>query len=707
MGILISVLSIAVASYLLLRYRMRSMHVDASKDVRDINRIFVAIANIFQILITIPIHIPVEWPDNARSYLSAFDGFVNLDLVSMTGASCEQPVNFPTRFSIMAAVPVLIVMIAIFSYFHGRALIQKRVEWAKTHPDPTKHRTQVRVTFLEIFDMIDKDDTGRLEPNDMIDLLQLLGAYCEVMDNMSVHLAERLIQRVSGSMHQHSLSRQVYLSAMEDGSMIEKLELLLGDHHRKKHDGRKRMVHGEVDYLLRWNRNRKLVSRSWSWALHFLVLMHTPVSRKVFEYLSCDVIGGSEHAWSRSYLRADYSIPCDDSFYFSFRNTVVTPVMLFFTIGLPGCLAVHLFWNRRKLYHPSIFGRVGWLYDRMTKGAEAWELFEMLVKMVLTGAIVFFPESTSLRSCVALTVCVLALCALNYSHPFRNRFIFFVTETGYGLVASIYLVGVVLGGGGVNSTEARDGLGSFIIITSGLFILGSLFAVLASLVIMRRHLVDHRDDLDETKRRRSTKVVSEPGTKSGLRLKMKNRERLIHAVHHAVHLEKGLQNFAAHGKTSDALKRRRKKVKLASSARLERRLSKRKGLTVIPSTNVDASATVPTSPAGMEVIEQQQIRTWRASKTGKTTVMPVTAILKKKNPAMPSANLQASAAAPTPPTGLKAVKPEGGDNLGAHKPGAMTVTPVIATTRKNLEEASPKNPSLLDFETLAADPDPN
>merc|ERR1712072_1496201 len=101
---------------------------------------------------------------------------------------------------------------------------------------------------------------------------------------------------------------------------------------------------------------------------------------------------------------------------------------------------------------------------------------------------------------------------------------------------SIYLVGVVLGGGGAESAEARNALGTFIIITSALFILGSLFAVVASLVIMRRHLVHHSDDLDETKRRRSTVVLPQSGGESGLRLKMKNRERLMRAVHHAVHL---------------------------------------------------------------------------------------------------------------------------------------------------------------------------
>jgi hypothetical protein len=586
------------------------MHVDAGKDVRDINRIFVAIANVLQVLITIPIHIPVEWPDNARSYLSSFDGFVNLDLVSMTGASCEQPVNFPTRFGIMASVPILVIIVAVYSYCHGRALIQKRVEWAKNHPDQAKHKLQVRVAFLEMFDLADKDESGFLEPDDVMVLLRLLGGYCEVKDNMTAHLAERLVQRVSGSMHQHTLSRDVYLNAMEDGSMIETLEHLLGDHNRRKHDGRKRMVHGDVDKLLHWNRNRKLVSRSWSWALHFLVLLHTPVSRKVFEYLSCDVIGGPENAWSRSYLRADYSIPCDDGFYFSFRNSVVTPVMVLFTIGLPCSLFIYLLWNRKKLYHPIVFGRLGWLYDRMSKGAEGWELFEMMVKMVLTGAIVFFPENTSLRSCVALSVCVLALCALNYSHPFRNRFVFFVTETGYGLVGSIYLVGVVLGGGGVESAEARNALGTFIIITSALFILGSLFAVVASLVIMRRHLVHHSDDLDETKRRRSTVVLPQSGGESGLRIKMKNRERLMRAVHHAVHLEKGLKNFASHEVTLDALKLRRNKVRLASSARLERRLSKRKA-TPFSSTNLHAlgngKGTTSTEPVAVEPVVVEQV----------------------------------------------------------------------------------------------------
>ena len=93
--------------------------------------------------------------------------------------------------------------------------------------------------------------------------------------------------------------------------------------------------------------------------------------------------------------------------------------MVVFTLGLPAGLTAYLFYHRAELYHPNVFGRLGWLYDRLTKGAEGWELFELLIKMVLTGGIVFFPEDTSLRSCAALTVCVLALCMLNYSHPFR------------------------------------------------------------------------------------------------------------------------------------------------------------------------------------------------------------------------------------------------------------------------------------------------
>ena len=104
---------LAIVLYLILRYKMRKMHVDAGKDVRDINRIFVGIANVFQILITIPIHIQVEWPENARSYLAAFDGFVNLDLVSMTGASCEQPVNFPARLCVMASAPLAVVLVLV------------------------------------------------------------------------------------------------------------------------------------------------------------------------------------------------------------------------------------------------------------------------------------------------------------------------------------------------------------------------------------------------------------------------------------------------------------------------------------------------------------------------------------------------------------------------------------------------------------------
>ena len=44
----------------------------------------------------------------------------------------------------------------------------------KPNPDPAKHKLQVRVAFLEIFDLIDKDESGFMAPDDFIDLLHLL-----------------------------------------------------------------------------------------------------------------------------------------------------------------------------------------------------------------------------------------------------------------------------------------------------------------------------------------------------------------------------------------------------------------------------------------------------------------------------------------------------------------------------------------------------
>ena len=89
-------------------------------------------------------------------------------------------------------------------------------------------------------------------------------------------------------------------------------------------------------------------------ATSLLLLSHTPVSRKVFQFFHCHQLG------DRAFLRADYTIECQSVGWFSFLPLVLV-VLFGFTLALPGSISLYLWLNRKKLYSASIQQKVGWL----------------------------------------------------------------------------------------------------------------------------------------------------------------------------------------------------------------------------------------------------------------------------------------------------------------------------------------------------------
>merc|ERR1711865_1182800 len=66
------------------------------------------------------------------------------------------------------------------------------------------------------------------------------------------------------------------------------------------------------DHLVKWVLKKGIVSRTMAGATSLLLLAHTPVSRKVFQYFHCSEMGG------KSFMRADYSIECLSAPWFAF-----------------------------------------------------------------------------------------------------------------------------------------------------------------------------------------------------------------------------------------------------------------------------------------------------------------------------------------------------------------------------------------------------
>ena len=133
---------------------------------------------------------------------------------------------------------------------------------------------------------------------------------------------------------------------------------------------------------------------------------------------------------NESYLIADYRIKCFDGDYFTFLGFVI-PIVLFLTIGLPFGIALYLWRHRKELNSPDIVVQVGFIYSAYKQGSEFWEMHEILRKILLTSAILFYQSEPSLQAGIAIGICFMGECMLNYFQPQKNRNLFWLAQISF------------------------------------------------------------------------------------------------------------------------------------------------------------------------------------------------------------------------------------------------------------------------------------
>ena len=169
------------------------------------------------------------------------------------------------------------------------------------------------------------------------------------------------------------LKENIWVDNMLGGALkkaVEKLHLV-----GKNKDATNGLFKNDDD-VIRWVLKKAIVGHVMAGATSLLMLAHTPISRKVFQYFHCHQLG------DRAFLRADYSIECQSTPWFSFLPLVLV-VLFGFTILLPGSISVYLFRNREKLYSAAVQQKIGWLYDPYSKGSEFWQVHDVVLKMIL------------------------------------------------------------------------------------------------------------------------------------------------------------------------------------------------------------------------------------------------------------------------------------------------------------------------------------
>merc|ERR1711912_197909 len=81
--------------------------------------------------------------------------------------------------------------------------------------------------------------------------------------------------------------------------------------------------------VLNWWWHQSIFSHALNTTVQMLLLVHTPVTRMVFQYFNCHSIH------EKSFLKADYSIECWASGTWSNFLFYVLAIGSFFTIGFP------------------------------------------------------------------------------------------------------------------------------------------------------------------------------------------------------------------------------------------------------------------------------------------------------------------------------------------------------------------------------------
>ena len=304
--------------------------------------------------------------------------------MSLIGANCIGDFNYYLSFTIMVFLPVGILFMACLSHCGSSRVLTKQLA-AMTVEEKAK---QTKHALNALFELADSDHSGHVEPKELAEILRALGWSIKL--KAAVALAEAIGAHADDYGHL-LLTEHQFVTAMVNGEITNILD---GMHINKSSHARRisssgttvqskptspatSVVLNNSNKLVQWTLRSALVSNSLSGATQLLLLAHTPVSRKVFQYFHCHDIAGL------SLLRADYDIDCSSDEYYSFMIFVLL-VLLLFTVALPVVISFYLFRHRKELYSTKTYQRMGWLYDPYVRGAEFWQVHDLLMKMVLT-----------------------------------------------------------------------------------------------------------------------------------------------------------------------------------------------------------------------------------------------------------------------------------------------------------------------------------
>jgi hypothetical protein len=387
----------------------------------------------------------IAWPKIFLAW-TEYLKFFRFDIMAMLGLTCLPGTSYELRFAATTSMLAVIVVGVLTSFF----VKLRRLRGGAAAASAATKRANAR----KIFQSMDHDRSGSIDAHELGDILQYIQADTD-------EPARDVIQRLGGGGGVNStiLSEEQFVDALLNGALVKKGKT-------SKSPPSEWIAHVTRDALR---------SSHMSIAVQLFLLMHPPVSQKVFFYFNAVNLNG------RHFLKADMSLEMYTPRWFAFLPFVCT-VAVIFTVGVPLYVTIVLWRHRKQLYHPAIQGTYGFLYNRFDEGAELWEVHEILRKSILCGGLIYLPATT--RSAVAILVCVVACCSLNFFRPPRNKRVFLVAEAAFLSTSLKYCGAVVLK---VETDDgSRESLGVVLVTVDIIVMVVGFFAASAILWNLKR-----------------------------------------------------------------------------------------------------------------------------------------------------------------------------------------------------------------------------
>ena len=594
--------------------------------LKDMLRVIIVSVNLAQIQNSVPtIMRSIEWPNPIKELFGMLD-WVNLDPATLTGASCNENVSFHVRFVAFSILPLASILFGILLYVRSDKRVNRLVAFL-SRLNPTERKREYLKCHFELFNLVDANNSKSLDAEEISDLLHLVGMDENQSRQMSHGIALRLIHRVAKSISATNLSREDYMRSISSGELAAELGSLLSRRNfslvktsgQSKADSTHLKVKRQsiaahmfnaddisISNLIRWNAKRKMIAASWSLPIQALMLIHTPLSRRVFDYFDIDNVGLSDSCrigdciHYKGFLRADYSIQVSDGGQLVESYLAFLPIVLFvlviYTIGFPILMASLLWYKRNDLYDPSVIKKFGFLYGRLRPGAEWWEAHEMFRKLFLTGVILFMPSNPMIRAVICLIICLISQANLNLYQPYRSKVVFVVEQAAYTVAVLSYLCAVIAFNSGPGSVEESGSISAsamyslawvYVAINICFWMLS--IAAILYLIISLKSFVPERVSLYEIDGLNATGTLK---INRGMHpTKKKSMKVLAEKVHVMSHVQQ-VQYVATESKSR--FQRKFKRQQMAAQTRMQQRLAKRKKI-MQRKTHDDKERVVPAS----------------------------------------------------------------------------------------------------------------